>query len=482
MKAASLTARLSLLFALSTVAVLLGLGWTLERLVEVHFREIDHHEIAGKLALVRNLLVKATTPASLATLPAELEAALVGHPGLALRVQAADGSLRFASVSGQVPPRMPVARPGGEAVEGVLWVRWQDGAHAFSGLIARVAIGVSEAPPDTVAIGLDISHHQAFLDEFRRILGLAMLLAAAAAAALGWAVTRAGLRPLRRITALAADLDASRLGDRLPEARVPAEIKALVIAFNAMLARLEASFQRLSDVSADMAHELRTPISNLTLQTQVALNAARDADQYREILYSSLEEYERLGRMIGDMLFLARADQGLLRPVTAILDLAAQVRDLFDYFEAWAEEQGVSLALTGSAYVRGDPSMLRRALSNLLSNAIRHTSAGQQVCVQLTDDKQWCRITIQNPGPTLSPEQLPRLFERFYRADPARGRQGVGSGPGTGLGLAIVKSIAEAHGGGIAVTSEAGRTCFVVTLPGAWRHTPRMAPAATAGT
>jgi two-component system heavy metal sensor histidine kinase CusS len=489
------------LFALATVAVLLGLGWTLERSVALHFRELDHHELAGKLELVRNLLGKATTPAALAALPADLDAALVGHPGLALQVEADDGSVRFATASGHVPH---AASPGSIASDtfqhlhtkdsrlrdtghtGIEWLHWQDGSRAFQGLIARLPVGMQpgqgEPPLASVAIGLDSSHHQAFMAEFRRILGLAILLAAAAAAALGWAATRTGLRPLRRITALAADLDASRLGARLPETRVPAEIKSLVVAFNAMLARLQDSFQRLSDVSADIAHELRTPISNLTLQTQVALNAARDADQYREVLYSSLEEYERMGQMIGDMLFLARADHGLVRPDAGALDLATQVQDLFDYFDAWAEERGVSLVLTGSACAQADPLMLRRALSNLLSNAIRHTDSGQQVRVRLQDDGRHARILVENPGAPIPPEQAARLFERFYRGDAARGRRDEAAGSGTGLGLAIVKSIVEAHGGVAEASSRAGWTRFTVTLPTAHRLTAAQGPPPRAGT
>jgi two-component system, OmpR family, heavy metal sensor histidine kinase CusS len=487
-RALSLTARLSLLFALATVAVLLGLGWTLERSVALHFRELDHHELAGKLELVRNLLGKATTPGALAALPADLDAALVGHPGLALQVEADDGSIRFATASVHIPHGTSPTSTASDTLphlhtkdlhlpdthpKDIQWLHWQDGSRAFHGLIARLPVGTQEGQGEpslaSVAIGLDSSHHQAFMAEFRRILGLAILLAAAAAAALGWAATRAGLRPLRRITALAADLDASRLGARLPETRVPAEIKSLVVAFNAMLARLEDSFRRLSDVSADIAHELRTPIANLTLQTEVALNAARDAEQYREVLYSSLEEYERLGHMIGDMLFLARADHGLLHPSADSLDLAVQVQDLFDYFDAWAEERKVSLVLTGGACARADALMLRRALSNLLSNAIRHTGAGQHVRVHLAEDTGLAQILVENPGPPIPPDRLARLFERFYRADPARGRRGDAAGSGTGLGLAIVKSICEALGGGVAVTSDAGWTRFLVTLPGARR-------------
>ncbi len=256
-------------------------------------------------------------------------------------------------------------------------------------------------------------------------------------------------------------LEANRLGARLPQTRVPAEVETLVVAFNAMLARLEDSFQRLSEFSSDIAHELRTPVSNLMVQTQVALSGMRTCNQYREVLYSSLEEYERMAQTIGDMLFLAQADNGLLKPSTGPVDLAAEVRGLFEYFDPWSEERGVTLALNGTAAVPGDRLMLRRALSNLLSNAIRHTPAGQGVRVRLESDAEVIRVMVENPGPAIPAEHLPRLFDRFYRVDPARRRQGEGAG----LGLAIVKSIVAAHGGTIGVTSTERGTRFVIVLP-----------------
>ncbi|HSQ06975.1 MAG TPA: heavy metal sensor histidine kinase, partial [Chromatiaceae bacterium] len=259
-------------------------------------------------------------------------------------------------------------------------------------------------------------------------LTLAISLAALAAAALGWVATRTGLAPLRRVTALAASLDANRLDARLPESRIPLEIQSLVVAFNAMLARLEDSFRRLREFSADIAHELRTPIGNLMVQTQVALSEARDLDQYREVLYSSLEEYERMGQMVGDMLFLAQADNGQLRPSTAPLDLTAEIQTLFDYLDAWSEDRGVALRLTGAAApVTGDRLMLRRAFSNLLTNAIRHTPRGAEVLVRLEGSAEGTRVQVANPGDPIPEEHLPRLFDRFYRPDPspaakARGR------------------------------------------------------------
>lgn len=456
--ALSLTARLSLLFALGTASVLLGLGWVVARSVEHHFQELDRSEIEGKLALVHNLLTKTQTPEALADLPRHLDEALVGHQGLRVWVLAPDGSVWFASGAGQIP----VPLPGNTDLAGEQWVAWEEGEQSFRALTATVPTEPAPATPYTVSIALDVSHHQRFLAGFRHTLAAAIALAALASAALGWAATRAGLQPLRRVTALAAGLSASGLGARLPATRVPAEIDALVAAFNAMLGRLEDSFQRLSAFSADIAHELRTPVSNLMIQTQVALASARDPEQYREILYANLEEYERLAQMIGDMLFLAQADYGLLKPASSLVNLAAEIRGLFDYFDAWAEERGVTFSLEGWApQVAGDPLMLRRCLSNLLANAIRHTPAGQEVRVRLEDGMGGARLTVTNPGPAIPSEHLPRLFDRFYRVDPTRHRQGEGAG----LGLAIVKAIVEAHGGTIAATSGMQGTAFVMVFP-----------------
>jgi len=463
MSSLSLTARISLLFAAGSVSVLLIMGWVVERAVENHFVEMDRHEIEGKLHLVRNLLARAPNATALQTVPTQLGNALVGHHHLQLTVYAADGAVWFTSGA--------VRYPAGQAGEQPQWLDWQDGKRAYRGLLARASSRF--APPFTVAIAQDISHHEVFMREFRRTLAGITALAALLAAALGWAATRAGLSPLRRIVALAAKIEASRLNQRLPVSHVPAEIETLAAAFNAMLARLEDSFRRLSEFSSDIAHELRTPVSNLLTQTQVALAGAGDAQvgdaRLRETLYSSLEEYERMAQMIADMLFLAQADNGLLKPGQAELDLAEETRALFDYFDAWAEERGVALALlderpAAAPPLRGDRLMLRRALSNLLVNAIRHTESGHAVQVRLASlqSPQRLTVSIENPGVAIAAEHLPRLFDRFYRVDPARQRS-VDSG--AGLGLAIVKSIVAAHGGEVSVSSDADGTRFVLSFP-----------------
>ncbi|MFZ1535869.1 MAG: heavy metal sensor histidine kinase [Chromatiaceae bacterium] len=460
MKSLSLTARLTLLFAACAATVLLGFGWGMTRAVDHHFLELDQQEIEGKLALVRNLLTNAHSAEDLASLAPTLDEALVGHPGLSVAMKAPDGAIPFSSRGEDVP----AALLGSTELAGGRLVSWAEGERWFRGLTAGAPTGTAPSQPYTVTIALDITPHRQFMTEFHRTLGAVIILAVLVTAALGLAATRAGLRPLRRLTAHVAGLDASGLGARLSQEGVPAEIETLVVAFNAMLARLEDSFQRLSEFSSDIAHELRTPVSNLMVQTQVALSGTRDIEQYRETLYANLEEYERMAQMIGDMLFLAQADNDLLKPSTTAVDLAAEVGALFDYFNAWADERGVTLTLDGSAAVAGDRLMLRRALSNLLANAIRHTAPGEErVRVHLEADRQGAQIAVENPGPPIPPELLPRLFDRFYRVDPSRRRQDEGAG----LGLAIVKSIVAAHGGTISVSSGPRGTRFLITLPSA---------------
>lgn len=240
------------------------------------------------------------------------------------------------------------------------------------------------------------------------------------------------------------------------------------IAVRRETARMEEAFNRLSDFSVDLAHELRTPISNLMMQTQVALSHPRTEGEYQETLASNAEEFERLSIMIADMLFIARAEQGLIVPRRQPVNLALEVRNLIDFFDALAEEKGVRLLWKGEGIVSGDALMLRRAIGNLLSNAIRHTPVGGEVRLILAPDErgEGISLTVENTGQPIPPEHLPKLFDRFYRADPSRHQEGEG----TGLGLSIARSILRAHGGDLTVHSlppspgVTGGACFRIAL------------------
>jgi two-component system heavy metal sensor histidine kinase CusS len=324
--------------------------------------------------------------------------------------------------------------------------------------------GIEGAQPAGIVVALDIDFHRQFMTDFRNSLWVSVAVGIALSALLGWFSARRGLAPARKALNLMQRVSADRLGERLPPESMPSELAPLAAAFNDMLARLEDSFRRLSDFSSDLAHELRTPVSNLMTQTQVALARARTADEYREILYSNLEEYERLSQMTSDMLFLAKADNGLITTRTESVDLASEVERLFAFYEALAEERGVRLVLTGEGRARADRDMLRRAVSNLLSNAIRHTPRDGEIRVTVGAGRAGqTELSVENPGLPIAPEHLPRLFDRFYRVDASRRKEGEGAG----LGLAIAKSIVEAHGGSISASSMEGTFRFAFTVPAA---------------
>jgi len=462
MRPKSITFRLTLFFSTASTVVLLVVGYLIGTLVEAHFEELDVEELNGKLELVRHTLVKVRTSTDVAFIPENLSDALVGHHGLSVAVVGPDRDLLFKSSDAVFPATLLDSRPPENSSRRVKPVVWEQDGRPYRGIAAAAITGIAGQPPLSVVVAVNIEHHRIFMEAFHKRLWLAITAGIALTALLGWIAARRGLAPVREMADVAQGISANRLGDRLPPESVPTELVDLAIAFNDMLARLEDSFGRLSDFSSDLAHELRTPISNLMTQTQVAISKARSADQYREVLYSNLEEYERLARMIADMLFLAKADNGLIVPTSEMVDLATEVRELFGFYEAFAEEQGVSLVLSGAGGVRGDRLMIRRALSNLLSNAIRHTPRDGPVKVLIGQLKSGeIQLSVENPGEDIESEHLPRLFDRFYRVDPSRQK----ASEGAGLGLAITKSIVEAHKGTIRIFSSNGSTRFAITLP-----------------
>lgn len=453
-----LTVRLALLYAASSLLILLAVAFYMIHVVDEHFVEQDLTEMRGKLELASRLVAKARLAGTdRRPLLRQLDDALVGHHHLALALYEGDQKV-YAHGTAEFPPAL-LARAATRPMEAPL-VSWRRADDHFRGLSLRLA---AEGGPvgDLLAVAVDTRHHREFLENFKLTLGVVLALATALAVMLGWAVARVGLAPLRQMAQLAREITADRLNTRLPADRVPPELDDLASSFNAMLDRLRDSIERLSAFATDLAHEMRTPVSNLMMQTQVMLTQARTPDEYREVLASNLEEYERLARTVGDMLFLAKADNGLIVPTREDVDLANEIADLFDYYEALAEDSGVRLACSGAAVVSGDRLMLRRAMSNLLSNAIRYSPRGGEVRVTLTESAGKAGVSVENPCQEMPAGNLDRLFDRFYRADPARRE----TGDGAGLGLAITRSIARAHGGDIAVSASTAGIRFEMALP-----------------
>ncbi|MCS3513280.1 heavy metal sensor histidine kinase [Pseudomonas grimontii] len=441
----SLASRLALLFAACTAVVSLLAGVLFNHASEAHFIELDQQQLDSKLVALRSTLQGVESPDSFAQREAQLRAELNRQPDLTLRITAAGQRWLDDAPSVTLPEA-----PGLHTL--------QNAGTDYRVYNAPLRPGQPTSPQLTLM--LDITHHQHFLQRMQHLIWLTVGLSALATALLGAWAARSGLRPLRRMGEVAAGVSAHSLTQRLPQQQMPAELAELAQAFNAMLGRLDDAFQRLSAFSADIAHELRTPLSNLLTQTQVILTQPRPLEDYREALHSNLEELQWMAQLVNDMLYLAKADHGLLVPKREALNLAIEVDALLEFFALLAEEAQVSLVREGTAHTLGDRGMLRRALSNLLDNALRFTPAGGEVRVSLVEGVS---VKVENSGEGIPPELLPRLFDRFYRADPARHE---GSSEHAGLGLAITQSIVRAHGGKIFCESEAGCTRFIIELHG----------------
>lgn len=451
----SLTARLSLLFMLAVTAVLVLAGLSFNHLSQHHFLQLDRQTLAEKLSATRNILGQLDDLQQFDRLRPQLRTLLGAHRDITALILDAAGQPLFAE-----PGPLPVPAALANSTSTEVW-QWQHHDHYFRGLSAAVTVPADSAPLRVILL-LDSTPHMHFFSAVQRWFWMALVLSALFSAGLGWLVARRGLLPLRQVTAVAASISAASLQERIPLAAVPLELQQLAASFNAMLARLDDAFMRLSNFSADIAHELRTPLSNLMTQTEVVLAQPRDSEAYQETLYANLDDCKRMARMIDDMLFLAKADNGLIVLEQQPVALDVEVEKLFEYYRLLADERGIRLQLHGHAVVRGDVLMLHRALSNLLSNALRYTPAGASIQVELEQNANGSALRLSNPGPTIAGEHLERLFDRFYRADPARRE---GSPHNAGLGLAITRSIIHAHQGQIHCTSVAGKTTFCVQFP-----------------
>ena len=460
---ASLSLRVTAFVGITTTLCLIILGYIVQQSIDMHFAEQDAEELRVVADSVRTSLTTSYTDQGDVDFHDLLESAISGHHGVYFMVAAPDGRNLY-SMPGPDLSAMIVGAGVVEEISSDSLYSWVETGETFRGSVLNMAIPIPNSRPEvsqpfTVAVAATMEFHMSFMESFNKTLWSIVAGASLITILAAWFAVHQGHAPLRFVSDTISKVKSDQLGLRLNADQVPIELVELVTSFNDMMGRVEDEFKRLSNFSADIAHELRTPLTNITTQTEVGLSKARDIEEYREILYSNLEEYKRLTKMINDMLILAKTDCGLLKPKYADLNLHTDIVELFDYFEAWSEEKGVSLALKGECQsVRGDRSMIKGALSNLLSNAIRNTPPGETVTVTLKTVGDDTLITVENPGSEIPNEYLPRLFDRFYRANQSH------QGEGAGLGLAIVKSIVDIHNGKISVTSENGFTIFSIQL------------------
>ncbi len=451
----SLTTRMSLMFMLAVTAVLTVAGLSFNHLSQHHFTMLDQQALTEKLESTQRILGDLASVDQFNEIKPELQALLGAHRDLTAIILDSEGTLLFAD-----PRPINVPQQFRTTSNSNVW-EWQEQEQMFRGMTAEAMV-TGQEKPFTVILIFDVTQHMSFFTTLQRWFWIGLVISALVSAGLGWMVASSGMRPIHQVTRVAASMSAKSLKERIPLAPVPKELQQLVSSFNAMLSRLDDAFVRLSNFSADIAHELRTPVSNLMTHTEVVLSRKRDIEDYEDNLYSNLDDLKRMARMIDDMLFLAKSDNGLMTHEDKPIDLLEVVEKLLEYYRLLADERGISLTVSGRGSVRGDVLMLHRAISNLLSNALRYTPEGQTISVDIRQDLKKAIVTVENPGETIAPEHLEKLFDRFYRADPARRE---GSPSNAGLGLAITRSIIEAHEGRIWCTSSNGETSFHMELP-----------------
>ncbi len=271
-------------------------------------------------------------------------------------------------------------------------------------------------------------------------------------------ITKRGLRPLGEMTRSLGRIGPTHLNERVSPAGWPRELQPLAVAFDAMLKRLDDSFTRLSQFSADLAHELRTPITNMLGEAQVALTRDRTPPEYRETIESTIGECERLSGIVDNLLFVARVDAAREPIAPTRFDARAAVEKIASFYQMIANDHHVTIRCSGEGQIYADPGLFERAVGNLVDNALRFTQEQGSIQIVLADHAANFEVAVSDNGCGIAPEHLPRVFDRFYRVESSRGSDGAG------LGLALVKSIVDLHGGSARIQSEVGRSTTVTLI------------------
>lgn len=453
----SLTFRLTAAFGVVAMIVFALSSTFLYRSLAAQLERRDDLEIIGKLAQFQGLLRESKSETGVMRDSHIFQDVVASHPGLHMALRDRVGNVLISSspnMSRELLDRLDLSNTTGVPFD-----------LAFDGQQRARAIVFNERLADGNLVQIvfirSSQDRRELLAVYRQDLWGAAAVGAILVAILGYAVTRAGLRPIKEIGAQTHSIEASRLSERLKIALAPDELQEIAEAVNRMLDRLEDAFRRLTQFSSDIAHDIRTPLANLISSTQVTLSRPRSADEYQLLLESHLEEYDRLRRMVENMLFLARADNAKHALRMEWLDAAAELNNIASYFEAVAEERQLHLSVDAQGTVFADPTLLRRAVSNLVSNAIAFSAPG--TCIELHSKMHGGEavISVRNLGQDIPRVHLERLFDRFYRADASRHT----SSGNSGLGLAIVKSIMELHRGEVRAESQGGSTAFLLTFP-----------------
>jgi len=458
----SLTLRLAVLIACLAFGAMATLGAGLYVVLVAQLRLRDDAALLTRVAQIRTLLQDD-----------DARELIRNKPGLFGNMLGNTESLLIVRYVGQSGAPLIVVNPGHRPVPDTrpvganeaLTLQAVQHGHGPDGIpfiyVAAEGHALGNQPPLEIISGRLLTERTHLLRAYQEGIVAFSVVAAALVALLAFGLARRSMAPVRRLAEQTAGIGVGTLSFRLDEHDVPRELEAMVLQFNAMLDRLERGFTQLKQVSADMAHDLRTPINNMLGQIEVGLGQVRDVPYYQRLAGSSYEELQRLSKMIDNMLFLARAEYAVDAIDRNAVDIADELPRMCDYFEDLADEHDVRLRWTGTGAIWADAALLRRALANLLSNAVRYAEPSSEITIAAEQGEKEMQIHVTNHGATIPPDAIDKVFDRFYRADESRQR----STESNGLGLSIVESIMRLHGGRCAVSSRDGITRFSLIFP-----------------
>ena len=463
---ASLALRLAVAFAVAAFMLLLAaiafpyfaLAFNLDR--------EDNESLTEKVAVIDALERKSPVNSAEFRDDLQQEAELQVSSPVVVRVLRDDGSSLVESKGmSAILPSSAFPKPSkfGAGSDQFVDMTLPDG-RAFRVLCQTVSSGGSPKDSLAVQVGLDRSAEARLLSNYRAGLVAELALGLVACALGGYLIARRGLRPIARMAETVQQIGSTTLNERIAPGGFPAELSALASAFNVMLQRLEDAFTRLSRFSADIAHELRTPINNVRGLVEVSLNSSQPEAERNRLLAASLDECQRLSRLIDNLLFLARAENPQMQINRQTVNIVGELKKMQEFYEAAGSEAGVTIQLDTMQSVEADVDrlLLQRAIGNLIENALAHTPKDGVVklATQRLDGR--VRIEVADTGRGIPADHLPHILERFHRVDPSRSK----NTGGLGLGLAIVKSIAGLHGGTVEVHSEPGAgSRFTLIIP-----------------
>ncbi|PIB18181.1 heavy metal sensor histidine kinase [Vibrio rotiferianus] len=440
----SMQNKLVLMFVGTTLLVYLVLAFILYYTIERHFFTQDYNETISKYNSIEKTMLVSRESAYL----------LIDNSS-AYMWAFEEGELTYKNSTLSIPKELSLKLSSPQILNQNNAIEW----HEDSLDIRAFAF---EAKGVIVVIGVSINHHLLFLNKLGWILFWSLGFAFLASALYSRTIVGRGLKPILTLNKHIQHISPEQLDIRIVPETLPIELRELAIKHNAMLDRLQMGFHRLSEFSSDIAHELKTPLTNITTQNQVILGAARTPEEYQEAIASTLEELERITKTINDLLYIAKAENKLIHRHNERFAVHEQVAHLIEYFEILAEDSALSITTSGEAMLYMDRNMFERAISNLLSNAIRHAHDETTISVDVEQNDECVTIKVSNVGEMIPKQNLPYLFDRFYRVDKSRHHSGS---VGAGLGLSITQSIVHAYDGQIRVTSENNQTQFCVVFP-----------------